>query len=386
MRKLIFLSLVISTIYTPSLLAAENAGKTIMSRGDVQAFDARSQKSRPLKRRAPIFSVDKVITKETGRAQFSMSDGGLLSIKPNSEVFISSYAYDPESKQGSAVIELVKGGLRSISGQIKKHGGDYQVKTPVGSIGIRGTHFELAMVNDDMFIAVWDGAIDLMSNDESTVSFGQDEAFSFGKVSMDGTITELLAPPSIFEQGHSTKVSSSNSEETSEPESVDESIVSVSEQQDLENVDSIITNSEVDNSVYSEQQFLVSSETTLADALATRTGSYTYQTLEQAEVTSNLGSVRDFGLSMSVNFDNGVVSDGSLTAVDSGGEWYAAFSGLINVTDIDLAVTFASYGDEKATGSIDGVFTDGGDSITGNFELFEILVPEHKLNGSFKVK
>ncbi|WP_230961350.1 FecR domain-containing protein [Psychrosphaera haliotis] len=291
MRKLIFLSLVISTIYTPSLLAAENAGKTIMSRGDVQAFDARSQESRPLKRRAPIFSVDKVITKETGRAQFSMSDGGLLSIKPNSEVFISSYAYDPESKQGSAVIELVKGGLRSISGQIKKHGGDYQVKTPVGSIGIRGTHFELAMVNDDMFIAVWDGAIDLMSNDESTVSFGQDEAFSFGKVSMDGTITELLAPPSIFEQGHSTKVSSSNSEETSEPESVDESIVSVSEQQDLENVDSIITNSEVDNSIYSEQQFLVSSETTLADALATRTGSYTYETLEQAEVTSNLGSV-----------------------------------------------------------------------------------------------
>ena len=101
-----------------------------------------------------------------------MSDGGLIALKENSELNIANYEFNSTTQQGSASIELIKGGLRSISGVIKKNGGAYSVKTPVGSIGIRGTHFELQLIDGDMYVAVWDGAIDLTLEDQSVVSLG----------------------------------------------------------------------------------------------------------------------------------------------------------------------------------------------------------------------
>ena len=89
---------------------------------------------------------------------------------------------------------------------------------------------------------------------------------------------------------------------------------------------------------------------------------------------------------MTVDFDNGLVNDGELTATDAGGDWYAAFSGFIDVTELDLAVTFAAHGNEKAEGNIDAIFTDNSDSITGQFELTEVNNPLIRLNGIFVVK
>ena len=384
MRKLFLVSLAIGVMAGTHSVASENAGKTIMSRGAVTAFDTSSDKQRTLHRRDPIFNVDRVITEEGGRAQFSMVDGGLLSVKPNSEVNISSYSYDPETKEGSAVIELVKGGLRSISGQIKKYGGDYQVKTPVGSIGIRGTHFELEMVAGEMFVAVWDGAIDLsigQGADQSIVSFGAGEAYSFGVVSSDGQVTQLLNAPANFKQGHSTNASQSSSDDTAtENDSEDDTEITVIEQVELGEVEVVSTTE--DNSIYNEN-LLAPTDGSLADSLASRTGQFTYGNVLQSAVTSNAGTASDFGVSMVVDFDNGVVSNGELTATDSGGDWYAAFSGLIDVTALDLAVTFASHGNERAEGSIDGAFLGDGNSITGNFELNEIVNPNNKLTGTF---
>lgn len=377
MSKLFIASLISAGLSLSFMsFAAENAGKTIMARGDVTAIDSDVNVKRELKRRDPIFDIDKVVTSDSGRAQFSMVDGGLLSVKPNSEVLISTYKYDPSSKQGSAVIELVKGGLRSISGQIKKHGGDYEVKTPVGSIGIRGTHFELVLQNDDLLIAVWDGAIDLTvdsdTGTQSVVSFGAGETFSYGRVSSTGSVTPLLEAPEVFEQG--------NSDQSGDEESGPSEVAQVVQTETSAEVDS---NTE---SVYTEQQFLVSANDSLADILASRTGQFTYGNVTQSDVSSSLGGVSNFGLSMTVDFDNGLVNNGELIATDSAGNWYAAFSGLINVTELDLAITFASHGDEKADGNIDAIFTNDGDSITGRFELIETLNPAVRLDGTFVIE
>lgn len=386
MSKLFLASLVsVSLGFSALSAAAENAGKTIMARGDVIAVDSSAQVQRDLKRRDPIFDIDKVVTNDNGRAQFSMVDGGLLSVKPNSEVMIASYQYDPSTKQGSAVIELVKGGLRSISGQIKKHGGDYQVKTPVGSIGIRGTHFELEMQNDELLIAVWDGAIDLTTSNDNggtnIVSFGAGETFSYGRVSSTGAVTPLLEAPEAFEQGNSGQ---SSDEEDSTPSNTGESAELVLETQPDNSTET--TDVSDTDTVYTEQQFLVAANDSLADILSSRTGQFTYGNVTQSAVNSTSGGVSNFGLSMTVDFDNGVVNNGELTATDSGGNWYAAFSGLINVTELDLAVTFAAHGNEKADGNIDAIFTNDGDSITGSFELIETLNPAVRLDGTFVVE
>lgn len=67
------------------------------------------------------------------------------------------------------------------------------------------THFEIEIIEGDMFLAVWDGAIDLtvdIAGFDNTISFGEGEDFSFDIVSEDGEITQLLEAPENFDEGH----------------------------------------------------------------------------------------------------------------------------------------------------------------------------------------
>lgn len=350
------------------------AGKTILARGAVLATDAESTQQRALKRRDVVYGVDKITTGEKSKAQFSMADGGLIALKENSELNIANYEFDKATQQGSASIELIKGGLRSISGVIKKNGGSYNVKTPVGSIGIRGTHFELQLVGADMYVAVWDGAIDLTLENQQVVSLGSNEPFSFAQVTALGDVIKTTQAPAVFAQ-QIVSIDSNNLAE-SEPAQVS------STPPPLEN------NTAADISiadVYAEQQFQAVSDASLVDQIAQRQGIFNYQATS-FDVSSSLGEVSDFSMSMSVDFDNGTVPDGEISFNDAGGNWYAAYSGLIDLTKLDLAVTFASHNNNKATGQIDAVFLNDIDTITGDFSLSEINNPAVNASGDFRLE
>jgi hypothetical protein len=182
----------------PSQAMADIAGKTILAKGKVNATNSDTSEVRKLRRRAKIFSVDRIITGTKSKAQFSMSDGGLITLKENTEIKISEYRFDEENQKGSATLEVVSGGLRSISGLIKKSGGDYQVKTPVGSIGIRGTHFAVEVVGDNVVFGVFSGNIDVKLHNQQILSLGANEDFSFASVNPVGQVTLMTqAPPSI---------------------------------------------------------------------------------------------------------------------------------------------------------------------------------------------
>lgn len=197
-------------LFTVSLLvfcngaAAETlAGKTIIASGEVKAAD--QNKVRQLSRRSPVYKVDLVSTAPDSQAQFKMIDGGILALQANTQLEIASYQYDQKSNTGSAVMNLLSGGLRTISGKIKSYNGNYQLNTPVGSIGVRGTHYEVEIVGDEMFLAVWDGAIDFTSSKTQQVSsFGDGEHFNFAKIEQSsGKVTGLLEVPAVFDKGHS---------------------------------------------------------------------------------------------------------------------------------------------------------------------------------------
>ncbi|MEY8252614.1 MAG: FecR family protein, partial [Colwellia sp.] len=140
------------------LAAKEVAGKTILVKGKVKAFEGNTAIERRLRRRSPIYGTDLVKTDTNSKTQLRMTDGGMIALKENSELLISNYQYNAVDKTGNVVMELVKGGLRSVTGAIKSKKGGYQLKTPVGSIGIRGTHYEIEIIQGEVFIAVWDGA------------------------------------------------------------------------------------------------------------------------------------------------------------------------------------------------------------------------------------
>ena len=372
-----YLTPLLATVLCASFYSQANtppAGKTILAKGSVVATSDDSAQ-RPLKRRDTVYSVDKITTGEQSKAQFSMSDGGLIALKENSELNIANYDFNADTQQGAASIELLKGGLRSISGVIKKNGGSYNVKTPVGSIGIRGTHFELQLLGGDMFVAVWDGAIDLTLENQRVVSLGSNEPFSFAQVTSLGEVIQSKDAPAVFDQNIAA-INGDNKSKNSQTASGNNANAENNEQ----------NSSTADTTdVYAQQRFQAVSDAALLDQIAQRQGVFNYKATNFA-VSSSLGEVSNFAMSLSVDFDNGTVPDGEISFTDAGGNWYAAYSGLIDLTKLDLAVTFASHNNNKATGSIDAIFLNNIDTITGNFNLNEISNPAVNATGAFRLE
>jgi len=376
-----------------SAFASYVAGKTILAKGSVEAIDQASKEKRKLKRRSEIFTIDGITTGEKSKAQFSMSDGGLITLKENTEILISDYKFNPDKGEASATLEVVNGGLRSISGLIKKSGGDYQVKTPVGSIGIRGTHFAVEVVGDEVFFAVYSGNIDVQLNNMSTLSLGNTEDFSFASVNAQGQVTRMTQAPSGISLGYSdiSIVDPDNdaSDEESERNELATNNITIADLS-VSPINNEVLADESDHSfedagVYNEAQWQGVTDLPIAELLSERTGMLSYHAIEST-ITSSVGAVSDFSLSMTIDFDNASVPGGTLSFTDSQGEWFAAYSGLINIDQLDLGVNFASHGNNRADGTIFAAFSDGLDEIIGGFNLQEINNPSVNAGGSFKVQ
>jgi hypothetical protein len=91
-------------------------------------------------------------------------------------------------------------------------------------------------------------------------------------------------------------------------------------------------------------------------------------------------------MNMTIDFDNASVPGGTLSFSDSEGEWFAAYSGLINIDQLDLGINFASHGDNRAEGIIFGAFSNGLDEIIGGFDLQEVNNPSVNADGSFTIR
>lgn len=387
--KLGVICFLVLCIQSPSFANNNVAGKTILAKGQVEGFDSVSQATRKLKRRSQIFSVDSITTGEKSKAQFSMSDGGLITLKENTKILISNYAYRPEQGEASATLEVVSGGLRSISGLIKKSGGDYQVKTPVGSIGIRGTHFAVEVVGDEVLFAVYSGNIDIELTDQRILSLGSSEDFTFASVNSLGEITRMTQAPAQISLGFVSPAGDNGEngtdDEGSNSEPSQQSIAAVSTIAPVQ-AQPIVNENENPNEsdLYTESQWQGIGSTT-AELIAERTGTLDYNNVSQFAVNSSVSEVSNFSISMNIDFDNASVPGGTLSFTDSQGEWFAAYSGLINVDQLDLGINFASHGNNKADGIIFAAFSNGLDEIIGGFSLQEINNPSVSADGSFKV-
>lgn len=137
---------------------AAPAARVEFSTGNVVATGSDGS-TRKLAKGTEISAGDTINT-ANGRAQLRFTDGGLMSLSPDTEFKVEEYSF--EGKQDGSeksFFNLVKGGLRAITGAIghtnKKN---YKLNTPVATIGIRGTEF-LATMHGRLLVRVGDGAI-----------------------------------------------------------------------------------------------------------------------------------------------------------------------------------------------------------------------------------
>lgn len=140
--------------------AQDQAGTVIFASGQVIA--ERPQPV-PIAKGDDVLVNDIIVTGVAARAQLQMLDGGKLAIRPESRLAIEEFVFAGEQAQSAApvaqasnersVMNLLKGGFRTITGIIGESDEEaYEVRTPVGSLGIRGTDYAaLYCLSDCLF-------------------------------------------------------------------------------------------------------------------------------------------------------------------------------------------------------------------------------------------
>ncbi|MEZ5831902.1 MAG: FecR family protein [Dongiaceae bacterium] len=109
---------------------------------------------------------DELVSDETLRTKRESSiavkfvDGSELSVEQSSEVVLSDYLFDPQSASATGVINLNTGLFHFSSNNVPENG--LVLKTPVATIGIRGTEFLVHVDGDDAtVIDILDGQVEV---------------------------------------------------------------------------------------------------------------------------------------------------------------------------------------------------------------------------------
>ncbi len=89
-----------------------------------------------------LYEGDAVATGDKGELHAEMADGAVIAVRPNSQVSIIRYRASGQSSDAS-IMGLLRGSFRSITGFIAKAAPNaYEVRTPIATIGVRGTDHE----------------------------------------------------------------------------------------------------------------------------------------------------------------------------------------------------------------------------------------------------
>lgn len=93
--------------------------------------------------KSEIESGDTLVSEKNTYAQIRFIDNSEITLRPGTTFKVENFAYDEGKPDGDqASFQLVKGGLRSITGLMGKRSKEkFSLKTPNATIGIRGTTF-----------------------------------------------------------------------------------------------------------------------------------------------------------------------------------------------------------------------------------------------------
>ena len=103
---------------------------------------------RPAQKNVQLYEGDTITTGDASTAQIRMIDNAVILLRPNSSINIEKYDYAARGgSKDKAILNLIKGILRTTTGAIgKTNKSDYVLKTPLSTIGIRGTEFQAAFI------------------------------------------------------------------------------------------------------------------------------------------------------------------------------------------------------------------------------------------------
>jgi FecR protein len=111
---------------------------------------------------SPVFSDDRLRANRTGNAQIVLKDNTRMVVGPNAQVTIDDFVFATDTTFQKITVRATKGAFRFISG---RSGHDaYTIETPTGTIGVRGTSFDVAIEPGRTHVTVVRGAVEMCPN------------------------------------------------------------------------------------------------------------------------------------------------------------------------------------------------------------------------------
>jgi hypothetical protein len=133
-----------------TLAMAETVGKAVSVKTRVTGDRGE------LKRADPVSRDERIRTNNIGLGQFQFVDGTKLAVGPNSSIVIDEYVLGERNRVKKLSINATKGAFRWISG--KSPSSAYEITTPVGSLGVRGTAFDVFVGGDTAMMVLLSGS------------------------------------------------------------------------------------------------------------------------------------------------------------------------------------------------------------------------------------
>lgn len=131
--------------------AAVPAATVVSLVGTVSA-QSPDKKTRILCEGATLDALETVTTQKKSYVRLRFSDGGQITLRPQTSLRLDSYHYDEtQPAQDGITFNLLKGGIRAISGAIGHRGNQdaYKAQAGVATIGIRGTRYGLLLCQNN---------------------------------------------------------------------------------------------------------------------------------------------------------------------------------------------------------------------------------------------
>ncbi len=152
------LVLALAVLATLGGTAAEAASGTALG-VKPEATAETAGENRVLEVGADIFLGDLVTTGGKGNVQIRFSDRTELVVGPNSRLVIEDYLLRDDGSAGKLAVNALSGTFRFVTGGAPKD--RYLIKTPTGTVGVRGTAFDLNVVEDHTSLLLFEGAVEM---------------------------------------------------------------------------------------------------------------------------------------------------------------------------------------------------------------------------------
>ena len=145
-RQRLHLWLLVAALVLPASTWAQTAvapvGEIESVRG-VGFVQTPGQTPRTLSKGTPLQEGDRLTTATNATAVMLLKDGTRMTLRPDTDMVVTQYRYTQGGSDNSMLLNLVKGGLRALTGLISKGGGQSsaRIQTATATVGIRGTDF-----------------------------------------------------------------------------------------------------------------------------------------------------------------------------------------------------------------------------------------------------